>query len=137
MYNFIFYFIYKSQIHQKDGGPVVARLIGSWIVVLALLIQVGLVYSILRFILFKFYSNNISFSSGETYSGKLIFWVPFFIVLNIGVYKYYNLARINKLVTHYGKIERFYSLLHILKFFIFIFLPLAISIWLVNHSVVS
>lgn len=137
MYNFIFYFIYRSQIHQKDGGPFVARLFGSWIVVLALLTQVGLVYSILRFILFNFYSNSISFSSGETYSGKLIFWLPFLIVLNIGVYKYYSLARINKLVTHYEKIEKFYSLFHILKFFIFIFLPLAISIWLVNHSLPS
>lgn len=137
MYNFIFYFIYRSQIHQKDGGPFVARIIGSWIVVLSILIQIGLIYSVFRFILFNFYSINISFSSGKSYSGKLVFWLPFFIILNIGIYKYYSLARINKLGTRYNDIERFYSLQNILKFFIFIFMPLIISIWLVNHSLAN
>ena len=135
MYNFIFYFIYRSQVHQKDGGPFVARIIGSWIVVLALLIEVGLIYAICRFVLFNYYDINISFSSGKTYSGKLIFWIPFFIVLNILVYRHYSFVRITKILKRYDSIQHFYSLITILKFFIFIFLPLIISIWLVNHSI--
>ena len=67
MYNFIFYFIYKSQINQKNGGPVVATFMGGLFVLLVILIHALFIYAIFRFVLFNYYGIDISFSIGKGY----------------------------------------------------------------------
>ena len=76
MYNFIFYFIYLGQINQKNTGPLVARCISSMIVALFIFIHIGFIYSLIKFILWYFYSVNIAFSSGENHNEKILFWYP-------------------------------------------------------------
>ena len=135
MYNFIFYFIYKSQVNQKSGGPIVARYIGSLIVFLAILIHVGFIYSIVRFSLFRIVSNSIAFSLGKTYGEKLILLLPLFIPIILLVYKYFNNDKIDKLVKKYDEQENFYSYLSIFKFIFIIVVPLIIAIVLVNETI--
>lgn len=134
MYDFVYYFIYNSQVNQKDGGPVVARIIGSMVLTVAILIQLGLIYSIGRFILFNYYHSDFSFSSGHSYLTRIIFWLPLLVLIFIVVYKYYNNSRTKKVVTKFSSTRIFYSLFNNIKFFLIMFLPLVISIWLVNHS---
>jgi hypothetical protein len=80
MYKFIFYFIYKSQVNQKDGGAVVAKYLSSLIVSITIFIHIGLIYSLCRFLSFHFYNSDISFSSGRNHNSKFLFWMIVFIV---------------------------------------------------------
>src|SRR5579871_3222214 len=129
MYRFIFYFIYRSQVNQKDGGPSVARIISSMIVFVAISFHILFIYSIARFLLFIF------FASRKTYSGKLFFWIPIFVLALLPILKYFNTNRINKILAHYNQIEDFYSIFNIIKFITIFILPLIIAIILVNHSI--
>jgi hypothetical protein len=135
MYNFVFYFIYRSQINQKDGGPFVARYVASIILIITLVIHVGLIYSFFRYFLFNFYRADISFSLGKTYSSKFVYWAAIFFLLVFFVFKYFNLNRIEKIVGKYHQRENFYSFMNILKFTCIISLPLIFAIILVNHSI--
>jgi len=135
MYRFIFYFIYRSQVNQKDGGPSVARIISSMIVFVAISFHILFIYSIARFLLFNFFATDISFASRKTYSGKLFFWIPIFVLALLPILKYFNTNRINKILAHYNQIEDFYSIFNIIKFITIFILPLIIAIILVNHSI--
>src|SRR5574340_352072 len=120
MYSFIFYFIYRGQINQKNTGPWVARCIASMIVTVFLLIHIGFIYSLIRFILFQLYNNSIVFSFGKTYSTKILFWYPIGLFLIISVFKYFNKKRVNRIIEKYEEMQFSYSLFYILKF-IFLF----------------
>jgi hypothetical protein len=61
MYNFVFYFIYRSQINQKDGGPLVAAIIGSMFVFIAIFLHLLIIFSIYKFFLFNLYGKEIFF----------------------------------------------------------------------------
>ena len=135
MYKFIFYFIYHSQVNQKDGGPFVARYIASIIVFVAIIFHILLIYSIFRYFLFAFYKSDISVDAGRSFSHKLLFWLPLVVPIFIVVYKYFNQKRIGEILKKYEGIHHFYSFLNVLKFFIIIFLPLFIGILLVNNSI--
>ena len=135
MYKFIFYFIYKSQINQKDGGPVVAKIVGSMFVFTAMIFHISLLYSITRFIMFNYQDVNISFSMGKTYSSKMLIFSPIFLILSITAIKYFNKNRIAELLTQYQDIK-IYSLINIVKFFAIFLLPLIASIMLIKRSVV-
>ena len=134
MYRFIFYFIYKSQLNQKNGGPGVSRIIASIFVFIAILFHVLFFYSITRFLLFNYDNTNIFFSMGKTHNTKLFFFFPIFLTSLFIAYKYFNKSRITQIVNQYENIK-VYSFLNILIFFAIFVLPLMVSIILVNHSI--
>lgn len=133
MYNFIFYFIYKSQVNQKSGGPFVSRIIGSMIVFLALLIHCALLFSIIKYVSFNFYNIDLSYNIGSTYSSKVLFWYPLLGVAIIFLSRQYSRNRIEKILVRFNSSENFYSFKNILKFLLLIFLPLIISIFLLKN----
>lgn len=133
MYNFIFYFIYKSQINQKDGGPFVARYIASLIVFVVIGFHFVLSYSIIRFISFHYLNMDISTSSSKSQTTKFFNWLPIFIPGFIIVFKYFTANKILNLTNKYQD-KRLYSFINILKFICMIFIPLIIAIVLVNYS---
>lgn len=134
MYRFIFYFIYKGQLNQKDGGPLVGRIVASMTVFGFLLLHILFLYSITRFVLSNYYNTNISFSMGKTYNNRLIFFLPIFIAVSFIIYNYFNKTRIIEITNQYENIH-IYSFSNFLKFFGVFILPLLASIFLINHSI--
>jgi hypothetical protein len=134
MYHFIFYFIYKSQLNQKDGGPLVGRYVASLIVLVFLFLHILLLYAFARFFLFNYGNTDISFSIGNTYSKKLIFVLPIFIALTPLIYKHFDKSRIIKIEQRYEN-QNLYSFFNFIKFFGAFIVPLVIAIVLVNHSI--
>ena len=117
MYSFIFYFIYRSQVNQKSGGPAIARYIGSLIVFLVVLIHVGLVYSLIRFCIIKLYNESIAFSHSDTYNQKVLFWLPIFVAIILFIYGYFNKGRIDKILNKYNNTRLSYkSFISVIQF---------------------
>jgi hypothetical protein len=137
MYNFVFYFIYLGQIRQKDTGPKAARIIASMIVSLLVLLHIGLLYTITRYLLFNLDGYDISFATGSSYSNKsLTIWLPVFVLIYIVVFNIYTVKKIERLKYKFEN-SKIYSFTNVLKFILIMVLPLLISIWLVNHSITT
>ncbi len=135
MYSFIFYFIYRGQITQKNTDPLTARIISTLIVFVAIMFHILFIYAVGRFLLFNYYEADISLYDHKKYSEQLAYWLPIFIPIYILVYKYFNEKRIKIILEKYENYESFYTIGNILKFLSIFVLPLLIGIMLVNHSI--
>jgi hypothetical protein len=136
MYNFVFYFIYKSQVDRKNGDSTVAAIIATQIVFLFILNHILFLYTLIRFILFSFFDFEITLTIAKDarYSQKLILFVPVFIVSYILLYRYFSRGRISQLIDLYKAKDHFYTFLNFFKFFIIFFLPLVTGIILQRLS---
>ena len=133
MYNFIFYFIYKSQINQKNGGPVVAKFMGGLFVLLVLLIHALFIYAIFRFVLFNYYGIDISFSIGKGYIKKWLFSLALIIMIMPFIKRSFTTVGIERIQNKFES-QNIFTFVYFVKFFVILLLPLIISIFLVNHS---
>jgi hypothetical protein len=131
MYNFVFYFIYKSQL--KDG-PFVARYFATFVVAIQIFIQIGFLYSICRFVLCYNYKFSIALS--DVKNSNFIHLVEFLGIALIMVilFKVYNKNKIEIIKISYEERGFHYSLMNIAKFILVIILPLIFAIILENNS---
>lgn len=134
MYNFVFYFIYRSQVNQKNGGPFVASIIGSMFVFVTIFIHLIFILGIYRFALFNLYGEEIFFSNQKTYAQKMFVFIPFFVLASILVFRFYNEKRRIKIIQYYNNKGPFYTLTNIILFVIIFFLPIVLGAVLLNHS---
>jgi hypothetical protein len=134
MYDFIFYFMYRLQINQKDTTPFVAKFFGILFVLLAVIMHIALLYAIMRFILFNYYGFDISFSVIESKSIDKLIWLSIFLIMFLLIFKYYNMDRIHFIIEKYKKKMKF-SFFDIIFFLCVFTIPLIIAIFLVNHSI--
>lgn len=137
MYSFVFYFIYRGQISQKNIDPLTARIIGTLIVFVAIMFHILFIYAIGRFLIFNYYETDISLYAHKKYSDQLVYWLPIFIPIYIFVFKYFNEKRIEIILEKYKNYQTFYTIENVLKFSAIFVLPLLIGIMLVNHSVAA
>ena len=128
MYDFIFYFIYRTQINQKDGGPFVAKYLATLIVMVTIGFQIVLIYSFIRFILFNYLNTDISIAWKQSNTIKFLKWIVIFIPFFLILFRYFKKAKMSSIIEKY-KVVNIFSVWNIFKFFLLIFLPLITAIW--------
>ncbi len=134
MYSFVFYFIYRTQLNQKNGGPIVGRIVGSIFVFIFSWVHLLFVFGIFKYIRFNFYGLETSSPLGEITVEKLLFIVPILIITSTFLYKYFNLKKIEELENRYHSGKKFYSFWSILMFLSLFFIPVFGFAYLINHS---
>jgi hypothetical protein len=134
MYNFVFYFIYKYEL-KKDNSFFLARYFASFVIAIVLAIHFGFIYCLLRLILCYFWQISIARSSTQISVIDNLKYYAAIITIVIIIFKYYTKARIEKIVTKYQNLERFYTPYNIVRFFLIFLAPLIGAIILENKSV--
>ncbi len=134
MYNFIFYFIYRTQLNQKTGGPFVGRILGSMFVFIFSLIHILFLFTIYKYIRFNFFGFETFLPVGNSLGGRLAFLIPIMIIISIIVYRFFNEKKIEKLDNRYSSTPKFYSLRSVIIFLALFFIPVFVSAYLSNHS---
>ena len=133
MYHFIFYFIYRAKL--KADGPALTRYSANLIVMIFLVIHFGMLYSVIRFSCCYFWQISIARESAHATQANNLPYLLFGIATFFLSYKYFNEKKINAILNRYQGVEKFYTAGNILKFILLFILPLLISIFLVNKSV--
>jgi hypothetical protein len=139
MYEFVFYFIYRRQLVESKGKIGPAKHVAFVLLLLAMFLQIAFVYALARFCLYNGFKIDIAFDFGRTYSlgktaGAIALAAPFWYFMN----KHFTNERIQEITDHYNqRYSYFYTFLNFLKFFAAYLVPLLISIFLVQHSIVE
>ena len=133
MYQFIFYFIYRAKL--KADGAKQSRYSASLVVMIFIVVHLGLLYSIMRFICCYFWQISIARTNAEVTGGDILSYSVTAIVILILSFRYFNEEKIGAKLTKYQETERFYTFRNILKFILLFILPLLTAIFLENKSV--
>jgi hypothetical protein len=135
MDKFLFYFIYKRQLKENKGRIGSSRYMACLFVSLAIFFYIGLIYSIARYCSYNYLGRSIAFSLGTT--GRFGTVVFMFLILFF-VWRHYDLTKIQEISDYYASQEKnIYRFVNFVKFFLIYLIPLLISIYLVNHSIVK
>lgn len=135
MYYFVFYFIYRLQMKQSDFTPFLGRYMASAIVSFAVIIQIGFVWALARFIFFNYFGIDL-FTLTIPPGINFITGIPSILLIMFIIFKYFNNKRISFIIEKY-RTRKIYSFINILRVFFIIFIPLIIGIILVNHSIIK
>jgi hypothetical protein len=139
MYEFVFYFIYRRQLVESKGKIAPAKQVAFVLLILAILIQIMFFYALARFCLYNGFKISIAFKFGRTYSlpktaGVLAVAWPFYYFIN----KHFTNERIDQITEYYNqRYPYFYTFLNFIKYFAAYLIPLLVSIFLVDHSIVG
>ena len=139
MYKFIFYFIYRRQLVESKGLIAPAKHVAFILLTIVIFCHIMFFYAIARFCLYNGFNINIAFSIGRTYSARSIFEV---LLVALPIYyfisKYFTVEKIQEITDYYNnQYDYFYTFLNFVKFFAIYLIPLLMSIFLVNHSIVK
>jgi hypothetical protein len=136
MYRFLFYFIYKGQLKDNKGAQGPSRTVACMFVTLAIVFQLALFYSIIKFLYWNYKHEVVNFSMGDTYSVKMLVTGFCMLPIFIAVFRYYNLDKIQRISEYYEeRKQKTYSTVNFMKFFSIYLIPLLIFIYLINHSI--
>jgi hypothetical protein len=133
MYDFLFYFTYKQS--SKRDGEFVARFLGRLVVLIGLSTLFGFFYSILRFSLCYFWGVSIARTNARPTPGNNLTYFGIILLIFGFVNVYFNKTRVDKIIIRYDKKKGIYSAGNIIKYIVYIFIPLVLGIILINKSV--
>ena len=133
MYWFIFYFIYRAKL--KADGTALTRYSASLIVAIYLVVHLSLLYALIRFYLCYFWQISIARHNVHANSQNNFIYFFLFALILFLVYKFFTERRIGLILNKYSCIENFYGRANISKFILLFLIPLLISIFIVNKSV--
>lgn len=134
MYSFVFYFIYRTQLGQKTGGPFVGRVLGGMFVFIYLLIHSLFLFSLYKYIKFTVYGAEAAFPVGNHLKERLSVLIPGMMITSIIVYRIYNEKKIKQLENRYSLRDKFYTFWRVIAFISLFFVPLFIMAYLTNHA---
>jgi hypothetical protein len=105
----------------------------SAIVSFAVIIQIGFVWALARFILFNYYSIDF-LTSNLPPAINFLTGIPTILFIMFIIFKHFTYKKISFIIEKYRN-RKIYSFINIVKFFCIIFIPLIFGIILVNHSI--
>lgn len=133
MYNYLYYFVYKSQIQQDGVDFKEARLYGSLTVCFAILLHCQLLLTLALYLKVLFDPDSIYDRPSIPVVVKYLY-VPIFLLLFRVILKLYNKKKTELIVSRYSEIDNFYSFARILLFLLIVVIPIVLIIVFVNNS---
>jgi hypothetical protein len=133
MYSFIFYFIYRAKLNQD--GAALTRYSANLVVSIFMTVHLALLYAIVRFILCYYWQISIARHNVIANRSDNLKYIAIFFAINIISFNYFNKRRVDRILSRYEKVEKFYTLSNILAIIFLFLIPLVIAIFLVNRSV--
>jgi hypothetical protein len=136
MYKFLYYFIYKGQLKDNKGAIGPSRYAATMLVTIAFFFHISFLYGLAKFLAWRYLTIDISFSTGTTYSVKLLVAALAILPVFIVVYRYFSLDKIQIISVYYAaRQKKTYSVINFIKFCLIYLIPLLGFIYFVNHSI--
>jgi hypothetical protein len=103
---------------------------------MAFFFHLAFLFAAIKFVLFNFKQVDISYPLGQGFNGRKVVILLIFGFIFVLVRRYFNNDKIIAITDYYENSGGIYNLVNFIKFFSIYLIPLLLSIYLVNHSLV-